>query len=95
MGATKSERRRKSDRIGLRTSEHQQALLRAASEAEGTTLSDFVLRHATRAAENLLADRRVFVLSSESSAEFEAMLDRPERDTPKLRELLNSPTILD
>lgn len=86
---------RKSERLGLRTSEAQRALLVAASQAEGTTVSDFVLRHATRAAEDVLADRRVFMVSSEVWDRFTAALDRPAADVPGLAELMNAPTVLD
>jgi uncharacterized protein (DUF1778 family) len=58
-------------------------------------VSEFVVRHATAAADNVLADRRVFVLSKEDWAVFEAALDRPARDVPRLRELMSAPTILD
>jgi len=86
---------RKSQRLGLRTSEAQRALLAAASQAEGTTVSDFVLRHATRAAEDVLADRRVFMVSADVWDRFSAALDRPAAEVPGLDELMNTPTILD
>ena len=86
---------RKSQRLGLRTSEAQRALLVAASQAEGTTVSDFVLRHATRAAQNVLADRRVFMVSGEVWDRFAAALDRPAEDVAGLAELMNAPTVLD
>jgi uncharacterized protein (DUF1778 family) len=86
---------RKSGRLGLRASEHQRALLLAASQAEGTTVSDFVLRHATRAAEDVLADRRVFMVGSEVWDRFTAALDRRAREVPGLNELVNTPTVLD
>ncbi len=86
---------RKSQRLGLRTSEAQRALLVAASQAEGTTVSDFVLRHATRAAEDVLADRRVFMVSGDVWDRFSAALDRPAADVQGLSELMNTPTVLD
>jgi uncharacterized protein (DUF1778 family) len=86
---------RKSDRLGLRASESQTELLRAASQVEGTTVSEFVLRHATRAAENVLADRRVFMLPTQTWDEFSNILDRPEQEVPKLRDLMQSPSVLD
>ncbi len=85
----------KTGRLQLRTSEFQRRLLTAASQAEGTTVTDLVLRHATRAAENLLADRRVFLLSEERWAAFNDILDRPEQDLPQLRKLMGYPTVLD
>lgn len=86
---------RKSERLGLRVSEQQRSLLVAASQAEGTTVSDFVLRHATRAAEDVLADRRVFMLSPEAWERFSAALARPARNVPGLADLLSTPTVLD
>jgi uncharacterized protein (DUF1778 family) len=86
---------RKSERLGLRASEAQRALLVAASRAEGTTVSDFVLRHATRAAEDVLADRRVFMVPAEVWDRFSAALDRPAAEMRGLDELMNTPTILD
>lgn len=86
---------RKSERLGLRASAWQRTLLVAASQAEGTTVSDFVLRHATRAAEDVLADRRVFIATSEVWDRFEAALDRPARDVAGLDTLMNTPTVLD
>lgn len=86
---------RKSERLGLRVSESQRTLLLAASQAEGTTVSDFVLRHATRAAEDVLADRRMFMAAGEVWDRFAAALDRPAREAPGLEELMNTPTVLD
>jgi uncharacterized protein (DUF1778 family) len=53
------------------------------------------MRHATRAAEDVLADRRVFMASEEVWERFSAALDRPAADVPGLDELMNTPTILD
>ncbi|MGH9071898.1 MAG: DUF1778 domain-containing protein [Acidimicrobiales bacterium] len=86
---------RKSERIGIRISERQRSLLSAASEAEGTTVSEFVLRHATRAAEDVLADRRVFLLPSEAWDSLNSALDRPPSAVPGLSELLRGPTLLE
>jgi uncharacterized protein (DUF1778 family) len=85
----------KSERLSLRASGTQRALLREASRVEGTTVSDFVLRSATRAAEDVLSDRRVFGLPDERWDAFVEVLDRPARQLPRLRRLLESPTVLD
>ncbi len=79
----------------LRTSEYQRALLVAASQAEATTVSDFVLKYATRAAEDVLADRRTFMLPAERWDAFVEALDSPERELPMLRKLLDAPSVLD
>ena len=92
---TRDDNGRKNERLGLRASEWQRTLLLAASQAEGTTVSDFVLRHATRAAENVLADRRVFMATSEVWDRFAAALDRPAVDIPGLEKLMHTPTVLD
>ena len=77
----------KNVRIGLRVTEEQHAILRAASRAEGTTITDFVLRHATRAAEEVLAGRRRFTLSEREWRAFTDALDRPVEEKPRLRRL--------
>lgn len=77
----------KSERINLRASERQEALLRQAAEASDTSLSDFILSSAVVQAERVLADRRWFVATEEQYDEFVRLLDAPV-DTTKLRELL-------
>lgn len=85
----------KSERLNLRANAWQRTLLREASEVEGTTVSEFVLRSATRAAENVLADRRAFALSEDRWQAFMEILDSPARELPRLRKLLEAPTVLD
>ena len=85
----------KSERLAIRASRRERRLLDEASRAEGSTLSDFVLRHATRAAEDVLADRRLFTLSRERWMEFSAALDRPAREIPELRKLFESLSVLE
>ena len=58
-------------------------------------MSDFVLRHATRAAEEVLADRRTFMLEPAQWDAFVDALDQPARELPALKKLLETPTILD
>jgi uncharacterized protein (DUF1778 family) len=85
----------KTERLGLRTTEAQRHLLAAASRAEGVSVTDFVLTHATRAAENVLADRKVFFLDEDAWAAFEAALDRPAREISGLRDLMKRPSVLE
>ena len=85
----------KSERLSLRANAWQRTLLKEASQIEGTTVSDFVLRSATRAAEDVLADRRVFALPDDRWEAFVEVLDRPARELPRLRKLLENPTVLD
>ena len=64
----------KTERLNVRLSPRRRALLEAASKAEDTTISEFVLTSATRAAETVLADRRVFVLPPDRWEAFLAAL---------------------
>ncbi|WP_018351668.1 DUF1778 domain-containing protein [Longispora albida] len=83
----------KAERLHLRVDEEQKALLEAASEATGQSVSAFVLRVATEAAADVLADRRTFVLDDEGWQAFDRALDEPAKDVPGLRELLRKPTV--
>jgi uncharacterized protein (DUF1778 family) len=85
----------KDERLHLRVEPEQKALLEAASRAAGDTVSSFVLRAATEAAADVLADRRVFVLDERAWQVFDNALARPAMDVPGLRELLSEPTVLD
>jgi uncharacterized protein (DUF1778 family) len=78
----------KSERIALRVSESQRDLLYEASRASASTLSDFVLGAATRAAADVLADRTTFVLPPERWNAFMEILDRPARSLPRLAALM-------
>jgi uncharacterized protein (DUF1778 family) len=85
----------KAERLHLRVDAEQKALLEAASRAAGASVSTFVLRAATEAAADVLADRRVFVLDESVWRVFDEALARPEQDVAGLRELLTTPTVLD
>jgi len=85
----------KSQRLAVRLTEFQRDLLTEASRAKQTTVSQFVLDAATNAAEQTLADRREFRLSADEWGRFVAALDAPVGSLPRLRRLLESPTVLD
>lgn len=84
----------KSERIALRVSENQRELLYAASRASASTLSDFVLGAATRAAADMLADRQIFVLPADRWDAFVEILDRPARSLPRLAAFLARRSVL-
>lgn len=77
----------KSQRIDLRATERQEALLRRAAEATDRTLTDFVLGSAVEQAERVLADRRWFTASEEQFEEFVRLLDAPLPTTTKFDRL--------
>jgi uncharacterized protein (DUF1778 family) len=88
-----NEKQGKTGRIDLRTTELQRALLEAASEAEGASLSEFILRAATRAAEETLAERQMSLLPQPDWEAFMERLNEPPRDLPDLRKFLERPTV--
>ena len=85
----------KAERLHLRVDAEQKALREAASEAAGASVSTFVLRAATDAAADVLADRRAFLLDEDAWRVFDEALERPAQDVAGLRDLLAGPTVLD
>lgn len=85
----------KDERIAMRTSREEREIIAQASRVTATTVSDFVLRASLARAEDVLAERREFVLPDEEWDAFVAMLDRPPTDRPRLRRLLTEPSTLD
>lgn len=77
---------RKTQRIAVRATASEVALLRRAVEAGAGSLSGFMLRTAVVQAERDLADRRWFVATPEQYDDFMRLLDAP-MDMPKLRAL--------
>ncbi|HEY9484368.1 MAG TPA: DUF1778 domain-containing protein [Micromonosporaceae bacterium] len=84
----------KAERLHLRVDEQQKALLEAASQAAGDSVSAFVLKAATEAAADVLADRRVFLLDEDAWRVFDEALRGPAEDVAGLRDLLTRPTVL-
>jgi uncharacterized protein (DUF1778 family) len=85
----------KDHRLAVRVSAEQDALIRAAADVRGTTVSDFAISALVSSAHDVLADRRLFLLDDAAWAEFQALLDRPVTHKPKLTKLLNEPSIFD
>lgn len=81
----------KSQRVNLRISASDDALLRRAAKEESKTLSEFLISTARLHAEMLLADRTYFELNDENWNAFNAMLNRPARVSPALVELFQRP----
>jgi uncharacterized protein (DUF1778 family) len=82
--------KRRGETINLRASRSQKALIDQAAEALGRSRSDFMLDTVCREAEAVLLDRRYFALSGEAFKKFTAMLDKPPKENPKLRRLLET-----
>jgi uncharacterized protein (DUF1778 family) len=80
----------RAETINLRATRKQKALIDRAAEALGRSRSDFMLDTVCREAESVLLDRRYFSLSEEAFRKFTSMLDRPPKDNPKLKRLLET-----
>jgi uncharacterized protein (DUF1778 family) len=78
-------------RLNLRASARQDELIREAANAVDKSVTEFVLEAASLAAEQVLADRRWFVLDDVAWEEFQAALERPVVFKPRLSALLNQP----
>lgn len=78
----------KDSRINLRVSSRQEHLIRRAAMVSDRSLTDFVLESAARRAEEVLADRRWFVLSEVAWETFERALAAPLEHVDELRDLL-------
>jgi uncharacterized protein (DUF1778 family) len=82
----------KDGRLNVRATARQLNLLRKAAEAQGRSLSDFVLTAATERAEEVLVERRHFVASPEAWDSFMATLDDPPEPGPALVRLFREAT---
>ena len=85
----------KTERLNLRLTPAQDAVLRRAAEARGESASDYVLRHAVEAAEMDLADRRVFMVDDAAWSELQALVSAPPRLPPEMAKLLSSRSVLE
>ncbi|MBU4186738.1 MAG: DUF1778 domain-containing protein [Propionicimonas sp.] len=85
----------KSARLAVRVTPADEALIRQAADEQGQTLTEFTVQAAVHQAKQVLADRRVFILSDQAWASFTVMLDEPVRSNPALSRLLNRPSVFD
>ena len=83
-------RKKRGENINLRASHRQKALIDRAAEALGRSRSDFMLDAACKRAEEVLLDRRYFVLPDGEFKRFSRLLDSPPASNPNLRRLLRT-----
>ena len=86
------ELRRRSRRIELRTTPEERSLLDRAVALMGVALTEFVVEHACDAARRVLADRQQFEMDEATWLAWEALNQRPARDLPGLRRLMQRPS---
>jgi uncharacterized protein (DUF1778 family) len=84
----------KSEHIDVRASAPVKQLLQEAARVAHKNVSEFLLDAGINAANQTLADRRRFDLSEEQWLAFQAALDKPVNDKPKLKKLLSESGLL-
>jgi uncharacterized protein (DUF1778 family) len=77
----------KDTRLNIRISAQQRALLRRVAEAQGRSVSDFVVATAMERVEEFLVERRHFVASPEAWDQFMQALEAPPKPVPALVDL--------
>ena len=82
----------KSGRIELRSTEADRELIVHAADACGLKVSEFAVPRLVTEARRVLADRTEFALPQEAWDEWERINERPARDIPSLRKLLERPS---
>ena len=83
----------KEGRLSIRATARQLEMLQRAAEAQGRTLSDFVLSTATERAEEILVERRHFIADPESWERFMQALESPPAPVDALIRLFRDPDL--
>jgi len=81
--------------LNIRIRSDQRSLIEQAAAALDKTVSDFVREAALREANNALLDQTVFQLDSAGWDKFNAALDAPPANNPKLKDLLSRKPVWD
>jgi len=85
----------KTERLNLRLTPEQDAVVRKAAASRGESTTDYVVRHAVMAAETDLADRRVFMVDDAAFDALQALLSSPHQVPSKIVQLLETPSVLE
>lgn len=83
---------KRTERIALRATRADKALIQRAAESCSLNISEFAVGRLVTEAQRVLADRTEFVLDEAGWAEWEAINDRPARELPGLRKLMDRPS---
>lgn len=78
----------KVERINIRATEEEKALVEAAARASHMSATQFMMQAAIASAEDVLAEQRVLLVPPEDWDAFMKRLDEPARVIPELREAL-------
>jgi uncharacterized protein (DUF1778 family) len=85
----------RNEKLDLRLTPSAKRALQIAASALHRSVSEFVLESALARAEETLPDRRRFGLDAEQWAAFQAALDAPPRVSPRLKTLLELPSVFE
>jgi uncharacterized protein (DUF1778 family) len=89
---TTATRRTRTERIEVRTTAEDRALIDSAVAASDTDLTEFVISNLRIAAQRVLADRNGFTLTPDARDAWDALNRRPARTLTGLRDLMNRPS---
>ena len=78
----------RSERIEVRTTPSVKAMLQRAASASHKSVPEFLLDAGLRAAEDALANQRLFQLDGQQWRAFQALLGRPVSDKLRLAKLM-------
>lgn len=84
--------RTRNERLEVRTTKDERALIDRAVAEKGTDLTEFVVSNLTVAARRVLADRTDFALEAQAAAAWDAVNRRRPRELPGLRKLMERPS---
>jgi uncharacterized protein (DUF1778 family) len=82
-------------KLDLRLSPEAKEKLQAAARASRRSVSEFVLESALVRADETLTDRNRFGLNADQWQAFLAALDTPPRELPRLKRLLQEPSVFE
>ncbi|WBX84440.1 DUF1778 domain-containing protein [Sphingosinicella microcystinivorans] len=85
----------RSEKLDLRLTAEAKRTLHAAAKAMHRSVSEFVLESALARAQEALPDRRQFGLNAERWEAFIAALDAPTRPLPRLKRLMETPSVFE
>jgi uncharacterized protein (DUF1778 family) len=89
---TSATKRIRDERLEVRTTREDRALIDRAVAASDTDLTEFVVTHLRLAAHRVLADRNEFPLDPAAQQAWEAINRRPPRTLVGLRKLMKRPS---
>jgi uncharacterized protein (DUF1778 family) len=89
---TAETKRRRSERLEIRTTPEDRALIDRAVAETNSDLTEFAISNLTMAARRILADRTEFRLTPEAFEAWEALNNRPARELPSIVALMQRPS---